>query len=124
MKPPFGFVVRDIREAQGLSVNALARASGLNVGYLSRLEAGRFTPKSDNLRRLADALHVAYDDMLALSGQERPALPTLQPYLRAAYGLSERSAADIERYITEHYGASPGPRDGEDESDDTSANNY
>lgn len=118
MKPPFGAAFRELRQRRATSTYALASLTGLNTGYLSRMEAGNFTPGPDNLRRLATALSVDYDDLLALTGRERPPLPRLRPYLRAAYGLSDQNAADVERYVAQYYGVSAGPRDGEDEIDD------
>jgi hypothetical protein len=54
-------------------------------------------------------------DLAVAAGYPRLDLPSLRPYLRHRYGLDERSAADVERYVHETYGGGSGPQDGEDE---------
>ena len=52
------------REYRGLSQSALARASGVNRVQIVEIEAGRGTGSVATLRRLADALAVAMDDIV------------------------------------------------------------
>ena len=54
------------REYRGLSQSALARASGVNRVQIVEIEAGRGTGSVATLRRLADALAVAMDDIVAV----------------------------------------------------------
>ena len=51
------------REHRGLSQSALARASGVNRVQIVEIEAGRKTGSVSTLRKLADALKVALDDI-------------------------------------------------------------
>ncbi len=51
--------VRALREAAGLSQQALAAASGVTHEAISRLETGRGTPYAETVRQLARALNVA-----------------------------------------------------------------
>ena len=51
------------REHRGLSQSALARASGVNRVQIVEIEAGRNAGSVRTLRRLADALGVALDDI-------------------------------------------------------------
>ena len=51
------------REHRGLSQSALARASGVNRVQIVEIEAGRNAGSIRTLRRLADALGVALDDI-------------------------------------------------------------
>lgn len=115
MEESFGAVLRQYREARGLSMYALARICGINAGNLSRIEQNEFRPRPENLQRLAEALDAPYDDLLAAAGYPVQPLPRLRPYLRSAYGMTEQDAVEIERYIAEHYGNEPGPMNGEDE---------
>lgn len=51
-----GSAVRVMREAQGLSLRALAEKSGTNYGYLSQVERGEKIPSSRWMRAILDAL--------------------------------------------------------------------
>ena len=57
--------VRVWREHRGLSQSALARASGVHRVQVADIEAGRKTGSVHTLRKLADALGVAVEDLLA-----------------------------------------------------------
>jgi DNA-binding XRE family transcriptional regulator len=50
--------VRQLRLAVGLTQTALAKRSGMNRSYLSRLESGRHNPTLATLERLAKSLEV------------------------------------------------------------------
>lgn len=115
---PFGEWLRAFRISRGLSMRDLEARSGIQSGTLSRLEKGQFRPKPDNVQRLARALQVPHADLMVAAGYPAQQLPMLRPYLRAAFGMQEADAADVERYIQRKYGASTGPRDGEDELGD------
>ncbi|HTW43486.1 MAG TPA: helix-turn-helix transcriptional regulator [Solirubrobacteraceae bacterium] len=53
-----GQAIRHTREERGVSVDALALASGLHRRRLQALEAGHLDPTYDQLLALADALGV------------------------------------------------------------------
>jgi transcriptional regulator with XRE-family HTH domain len=61
-KKGFGKKLQTKRLELGLSLRELSEATGLNRGYLSRLEAEQITPRGDNLVKLADALALAKDE--------------------------------------------------------------
>lgn len=115
---PFGERLRALRMSRSISMRDLEARSGIQSGTLSRLEKGEFRPRPDNVQRLAHALHVPHADLMVAAGYPAQQLPLLRPYLRAAFGMREDDAADVERYIQRKYGASTGPRDGEDELED------
>ncbi len=52
------------REFRGLSQSALARAAGTNRIQIVDIEAGRATGSVHTLRRLANALQLALDDLV------------------------------------------------------------
>lgn len=59
---PHGTAIRDIRNGQNLGLRKLAERTGLNRGYLSRIERGLIrTPASGTLQRIADGLKVPVD---------------------------------------------------------------
>ena len=64
-KPP----LRVWREFREQSQAALARASGVNRVQIVDIEAGRSSGSVHTLRRLADALRVAVDDLIPASPQ-------------------------------------------------------
>ena len=53
------------REHRGLSQSALARATGVNRVQIVEIEAGRNLGSVRTLRKLADALGIAVDDIVA-----------------------------------------------------------
>ncbi|HEY57211.1 MAG TPA: helix-turn-helix domain-containing protein [Anaerolineae bacterium] len=53
-----GSRLRKLREERGLSLRALARASGLSANALSMIERGLSSPSVSTLYKLATALHV------------------------------------------------------------------
>ena len=62
--------MRLIREAQGLSLRALAFRAGMSYVALFRLEAGHTDPRLSTLRALAKALGVTVAEII---GEGRPA---------------------------------------------------
>ena len=67
--PYLGENIRRLREARGLSQNALAAAAGLDQGHLSTIEGGkRANPTAAVLVALARALGVTVDDLLRGGG--------------------------------------------------------
>lgn len=57
--------LRDLRERSGLLVRDLAARAGIDPSALSRYENGKRTPTPAILIRLAHALKVEVDDLLA-----------------------------------------------------------
>ncbi|MCU1692835.1 MAG: hypothetical protein JWM64_1926, partial [Frankiales bacterium] len=87
----------------------------------SRIEAGRKIPTPETLAVLASALEVELEHLYRLAGYPVPELPTLKPYLRRAYGVSDDAAEEVERYLqslSAKYGQPGQPAPGEDEEPD------
>lgn len=55
---PHGPAIRAIREARQISIRQLAERSGLNRGYLSRLESGLAGASGETIARIATTLDV------------------------------------------------------------------
>ena len=55
----FGDLIRQRREAAGLSQRAVAKRAGLNVSYINRLESGERRPRRATILKLAATLGVA-----------------------------------------------------------------
>lgn len=117
-----GQLLRQRREALGLSSRQLAKLAGTRDTTIMRLERGAFaTPAPDKLLRIAEALGLSLADVYALAGYGVPnELPALRPYLRTKYrDLPAPAAAELERYVEQlerKYGfGSHGPVGGEDE---------
>ncbi|SFT31877.1 helix-turn-helix domain-containing protein [Streptomyces sp. ok210] len=67
---PNGRAIRAIREAQNLSLRALQQTTGLNRGYLSRMERGLIREAADDpVLKVADALTVPPE---AITHEEMP----------------------------------------------------
>ena len=66
--------IRQLRQAQGMTVEQLAARSGVSKGFISQVENFRTTPSLKVLQRIADALGV---DMGGLFQNYRSVLPDL-----------------------------------------------
>jgi len=62
----FGMVLKRLREAKGLTQQALADKAQVTDAYIAMLETGvRTNPTIDTLKKLAKALKVKLTDLLA-----------------------------------------------------------
>jgi transcriptional regulator with XRE-family HTH domain len=117
-----GALIRQYREAQGLSLRDLEDQTGIDDGLLTRMEGGVIlTPAPDKLGRIAEALDIPLADLYGLADYAVPSeLPTLKPYLRTKYRRLPSAAADqleayAERLAKRHGVDLSGPAPGEDE---------
>src|SRR4030095_9726119 len=60
MQQDFGCRLRELRQARGMTLRALAEAAGVDFTYLSKIENGRagYLPGAETIRDLAQALEV------------------------------------------------------------------
>ncbi len=58
LEAAIGRKVRALRQGQGVKLSDLARASGLSLGMLSKIENGQTSPSLSTLKALAGALNV------------------------------------------------------------------
>jgi len=77
MGSSFGGLLRQAREVHGLSAVDAARAAGISVAYLSKLERDVVKrPSPHVLHQLSEALSVPYADLMRLSGYRVPGEPS------------------------------------------------
>lgn len=69
--PDVGRRIRELREERGLSLRALAEASGLSVNAVSLIERGQSSPTVSTLHRLAAALGVRIVDFFGPQEEAR-----------------------------------------------------
>ena len=112
-------LVRDRRLQLGLSLRQLETLSGVSRGRISQVESGQRRPGIRVLHQLAGPLRLNLAELSLAAGLPAPELPSIQPYLRAAYGFSAENAADVARYLHHKYGAAGAPGDGEDDLPDS-----
>lgn len=55
--------IKRYRKQAQMSQIELAKASGLSIGTIQGYEQGRYVPKIDNIKKLADALNCTPDDL-------------------------------------------------------------
>ncbi len=118
-----GEFVRAHRTAKGWSLRYLAEVAGVDVSFVSLLEAGRIgSVSSDRLARLGKALNANMADLFSLAGYTLPTdAPSLGIYLRrSSPDLPEAAVKEMEAYFDEvrrrhRAGRSTGPKPGEDE---------
>lgn len=64
LKEAFGTVVRELREQQGLSQQALADYSELDRTYISDLERGLYYPTLNTIYKLAEILKIKPHELI------------------------------------------------------------
>lgn len=72
LRTRFGQNIRRHRQRLGLTQEGLAERSDLSVDAVRRIEAGRFSPTLDTLRKLSDGLEVSLPTLFQAMGDERP----------------------------------------------------
>jgi transcriptional regulator with XRE-family HTH domain len=71
--PSVGSMIRDARAAHGLSLQQVAARAGCSSGYVHKLETDRVrTPSPRVLARLAEALGLAYGELMQAADYEQP----------------------------------------------------
>ncbi len=82
---PSGVGIRllEVRQARGLSLRALAAASGLSVNAISRIERGDSSPTVSSLQRLAAALDVPLSEFFKLEPEHATVLVRIGDRLRS-----------------------------------------
>jgi len=117
-----GELLRQKREAVGLSSRALGKLTGVDPVTIQRFEVGFIAvPSPDKLARIAEALGLTLADVYAHAGYAVPSdLPSFTPYLRTKYrDLPNEDVEAIERYaqkLAKKHGVRlTGPAPGEDE---------
>jgi XRE family aerobic/anaerobic benzoate catabolism transcriptional regulator len=80
--------VRQIRARRGMSRRILAAASGVSERYLAQLEAGKANPTVMVLGAVANAMHVALDDLVDPHEAPSPDYLLLRERLRGADAAS------------------------------------
>lgn len=74
MLEELGAELRAVRTTRGRSLQDVAAAATISVAYLQKLEAGHVgAPSPHVLRRLAAALEIGYERLMALAGYVLPA---------------------------------------------------
>ncbi len=84
-----GQTIKQRRENLGMSLRATAQKVGIDVAYLSRVEAGKVPPSEQLLHKLAEVLDYDEDQLLLLAGRLPESIREMvnrQPY-RAASAL-------------------------------------
>ena len=75
IQPPtpqaIGAAVRSLRQARGLTLEALADAAGMNVTYLSDIERGRSNPTIGKLGDIAIVLDIPVSELIARAEREQ-----------------------------------------------------
>lgn len=98
----FASYLRQRRKALGLTMPQIAELVGVSKSNVHVWEAGTFLPKPAILDRLAAALQVSEEDLLAGGYTQPSELPTYSPYFRLKYGhLPEEAIRELEAHVAE-----------------------
>jgi transcriptional regulator with XRE-family HTH domain len=72
IRTDLGKAIRELREARGLTLDALAAKAGMHTTYLSRIERAHSSPTWEKLSSLAEALELRVSDIaLAVEAQAK-----------------------------------------------------
>lgn len=96
-----GHAIRTARLKRGLSQEQTTQATGLDLAWLSRLEAGRYVnPDPVRLLRLAEALDIDPARLDKLTGSAvASGLPGVRTYFRSKTPASQDDIDEIERHV-------------------------
>lgn len=97
---PLGNLIRRRRLELALSLRDVEDLTGLSRANLSRVEAGNSGVRPEALGGLSRALRTPLADLYEAAGFPIPqTLPTIRPYLRRAYNVTDEAADEIEAYL-------------------------
>lgn len=65
IRTDLGKAIRELREARGLTLDALAEKAGMHTTYLSRIERAHSSPTWEKITALADALDLRVSEIAA-----------------------------------------------------------
>jgi transcriptional regulator with XRE-family HTH domain len=99
MTTTLGELIRERRQARGLSLRALARAADASAPHISDIELGRRLPSSALLRRIAKELRVDGKEFARFDGRQ----PLADAKRLAA--TSPAFVAALRALVTEHGGS-------------------
>lgn len=94
--------LRAAREAVHLSIHQVAMRIDVHHSYLARIERGERTPSAEKLERLALVLKLDVTELRDYIGLKPEQMPTPRAFLRSAYGVDERKAAELVRLIEDN----------------------
>ena len=93
-RSPFGNLVRQSREAVGLSQRALAQRVGLDVSYINRLESGERRPRRRTVLKLAASLGISGPELDAwFAACDLTPIPLLSGLSAAREAMAPAAAA-------------------------------
>lgn len=93
--------IRELREAAGLSTNALARRAGIPQSSLSEIESGKYTPRLEKIEAICAALGITLADFFAPAGEgAEPLSPELRRLLESAEKLSADELEALQVFLT------------------------
>lgn len=65
-----GFKLKNLRQAQGLSLKETSARAGISISYLSEIEKGKKYPKTEKLLALAECYGTTFDDLVTAGTAE------------------------------------------------------
>lgn len=89
--------INDLRQEKGLSQKALSKLANVSVNTLSLIESGK-PCKVDTLKKIAEALEVAIDELLPkLENNKQPTLPNELGLLDCYFGGADNDRRNISK---------------------------
>lgn len=92
-----GARIKELREAAGLSANALAKKAGVAQSTLSEVESGKYAPKLDFIEKICKALNITLADFF--SDETSNISPDLAQLLNEAESLTPDQRKKLIEFI-------------------------
>ena len=98
---PMSFSKRliQVRKKRGLTQNALAELTGLNVSQIYRWESGTSRPILEGVIKLAKALHVSIDELVFEEDERAPKGNKLKLMFEAVEQLKKKDQETIQELL-------------------------
>lgn len=92
--------IKQLRQAQSITIQELAKRSGVSAGYVSEVERGHSTVSVDKLMQIADGLGVSLDTLLgdaagSAAGQSVVQIPAALSEAADQLDLSHRATLTL-----------------------------
>ncbi len=88
-----------VRKKRGLTQNALAELTGLNVSQIYRWESGTSRPILEGVIKLAKALHVSIDELVFEEDERAPKGNKLKLMFEAVEQLKKKDQETIQELL-------------------------
>ncbi len=101
MNNDIGSQIRKYRKLRGLTQEQLAELAELDTKHITRLESGKHIPNAKTLKKLADALNVAFADLEPSSNEVQNQINSNPAYINCLKIInSAKNDTELKNYLS------------------------